>query len=300
MSPIECRFPESPLMNTLNADLHSHSNRSDGTLAPRVLAERAKANQVELWALTDHDELSGQAEAAAAARELGMDWLSGVEISVTFAGETVHIVGLGMDLRHPPLRDGLARIRAGRTARAQAMADGLAMVGIKGAFDGALRYVSNPELVSRTHFARWLVETGVCSDFGSVFRRYLTHGKPGYVEHQWAGLGEAVHWITGGGGAAVIAHPGRYKFSATAEYKLFSEFKTHGGIGVEVVTGSHGQADVKKYSDMALEFDLLASRGSDFHSPEESRTELGCLSDLSLQLSPVWTTLQSRIQRASG
>lgn len=287
-------------MNTLNADLHSHSTRSDGTLDPRVLAERAKANQVELWALTDHDELGGQAEAAAAARELGMDWLSGVEISVTFAGETVHIVGLGMDTDHAPLREGLARIRAGRTERAQAMADGLAMVGIKGAFDGALRYVSNPELVSRTHFARWLVETGVCSDFGSVFRRYLTHGKPGYVEHRWAGLGEAVRWITGGGGAAVIAHPGRYKFSPTEEYALFSEFKTHGGTGVEVVTGSHGQADAKKYGDMALEFDLLASRGSDFHSPEESRTELGCLPNLGGQLTPVWQALTGRMIRAAN
>lgn len=286
-------------MHTLNADLHSHSTRSDGTLSPRALAERAKDHQVELWALTDHDDVGGQAEAAAAARALGLDWLSGVEISVSFAGETVHIVGLGMDPDHAPLRQGLERIRAGRTGRAQAMSDGLAQVGIKGALDGALAYVSNPELVSRTHFARWLVETGVCSDFGSVFRRYLTHGKPGYVAHRWAGLGEAVHWITGGGGSAVIAHPGRYHFTPTEEFALFSEFKAHGGTGVEVVTGSHGPSDVKKYTDMALEFNLLASRGSDFHSPEESRTPLGGLPDLAGHLTPVWQALVDRVVRGT-
>lgn len=283
-------------MHTLNADLHSHSTRSDGTLSPRALAERASARQVQLWALTDHDDIGGQHEAAAAAQALGMDWLSGVEISVSFAGETVHIVGLGMDVDDPALCAGLARIRHGRSQRALDMAEGLAQVGLKGAHEGALRYVSNPDLVSRTHFARWLVETGVCSDFGSVFRRYLTHGKPGFVEHRWAGLGEAVHWITDAGGLAVIAHPGRYRFSATAEFALFSEFKTHGGAGVEVVTGSHGAGDTLKYAAMADEFGLYASRGSDFHSPEESRIDLGGLPDLAGSLRPVWQALRHRVR----
>ena len=287
-------------MHHLNADLHSHSLYSDGTLSPASLARRANDQGVELWALTDHDELGGQAEAAAAAHALGLDFVNGVEISVSFAGETVHIVGLGVDPLDEALLSGLAQTRSGRMARARDMADGLAAAGLAGALEGALRYVSNPDLVSRTHFARWLVETGVCADTGSVFRRYLTEGKPGFVAHRWAGLGESVRWITGAGGVAVIAHPGRYKFSVNQEYALFSEFKSHGGRGVEVLTGSHGPADARKYVAMALEFDLLASRGSDFHSPTESRIELGSLPDLPGELTPVWSALVSRVQRANG
>jgi predicted metal-dependent phosphoesterase TrpH len=171
-------------------------------------------------------------------------------------------------------------------------------VGIAGAYEGALKYVGNPELVSRTHFARFLVEAGACADTHEVFRRYLTEGKPGYVPHRWARLGDAVRWITGAGGVAVIAHPARYPFTPTVEYALFTEFVAHGGRGVEVITGSHNAAEQAKYADMALEFDLLASRGSDFHAPGESRTELGALPDLPGRLEPVWTVLQHRVQRA--
>ncbi len=285
-------------MHLTNADLHSHSNVSDGTLSPEALAQRAHAQGVELWALTDHDELGGLHRARSAALALGMDWLGGVEISVSFAGETVHIVGLGVDPDDAALQAGLAATRSGRRARAQAMADGLAQVGVHGAFEGALRYVSNPDLISRTHFARFLVETGVCSHTHEVFGRFLTEGKPGYVPHAWARLGDAVRWITGAGGVAVIAHPARYKFSPTAEYALFSEFVQHGGRGVEVMTGSHNEAERVRYADMAIEFGLLASRGSDFHSPTESRTDLGTLPDLPGRLSPVWDALQHRVVRA--
>lgn len=281
----------------LNADLHSHSAVSDGTLAPEVLAARAHANGVELWALTDHDELGGQARAIEAALALGLPCLTGTEVSVSFAGTTVHIVGLGVDIEDAALQAGLAATRGGRRQRAQDMADSLARAGIRGAFEGALQYVSNPELISRTHFARHLVETRVCRDTYEVFRKYLVEGKPGYVAHRWAALGDAVRWITGAGGIAVIAHPGRYKFTPTEEYALFSEFQAHGGRGVEVVTGSHGTADYVKYADMADEFDLLASRGSDFHSPEESHTDLGRLPDLPGRLSPVWEALAHRILR---
>jgi 3',5'-nucleoside bisphosphate phosphatase len=284
----------------LNADLHSHSNVSDGTLPPEPLAARAAAAGVDLWALTDHDELGGLARARAAAHAAGLDWLSGVEISVSFAGETVHIVGLGFDEHDTALREGLASVRSGRLQRAHEMAAGLAKVGIGGAFEGALKYVGNPDLISRTHFARYLVESGVCTDTHSVFRRYLTQGNPGYVPHQWARLGDAVRWITGAGGVAVIAHPGRYRFGATAEYALFTEFIAHGGRGVEVITGSHGQADQLKYADTALEFGLLASRGSDFHSPTESRCDLGSLPDLPGKLTPVWEALEHRVQRAEA
>jgi predicted metal-dependent phosphoesterase TrpH len=284
---------------SLNADLHSHSTVSDGTLSPESLALRAHANGVELWALTDHDEVGGQQRARTAAQTLGMDWLSGTEISVTFAGVTVHIVGLGFDPEHPAILGGLAQVRSGREQRAHEMAAELARVGIPGAFEGALKYVGNSDLISRTHFARYLVEIGACTDTNDVFRHYLGDGKPGFVPHRWAGLGEAVHWITASGGAAVIAHPGRYRYTPTEEYALFTEFKAHGGTGVEVVTGSHTPAEYLKYADMALEFDLLASRGSDFHSPGESRTDLGNLPALPRNLHPVWDALAHRVQRAT-
>lgn len=284
-------------MTILNADLHCHSTVSDGTLAPEALAERAKANGVELWALTDHDEVGGQHRAAAAAQALGLPYLSGVEISVTFAGLTVHIVGLGVDPDDPQLVQGLAHTRAGRERRAREMADQLAAVGIRGAFEGALKYVGNPELISRTHFARFLVETGVCHDTHEVFRRFLTEGKPGYVEHRWATLGDAVRWITQADGIAVIAHPARYAHpNPTQEYALFAEFAAHGGRAVEVVTGSHSSAEAVRYADMALEFGLAASRGSDFHSPDESHTDLGALPYLDGRLTPVWELLAHRIQ----
>ncbi|MCZ4314598.1 PHP domain-containing protein [Comamonadaceae bacterium G21597-S1] len=280
----------------LNADLHCHSVVSDGTLTPEALAERAKNNGVELWSLTDHDEIGGQARARAAARAQGMHYLTGTEISVTFIGKTVHIVGLGFDADDPDIRDGLARTRGGRGQRAHDMADGLARVGIPGAYEGALKYAGNHDLISRTHFARFLVESGVCKETNEVFRKYLTEGKPGYVEHRWATLKDAVGWITQAGGVAVIAHPARYKFTANEEYALFTEFKNHGGQAVEVVTGSHTSAEYVTYAETAREFGLAASRGSDFHSPDESHTDLGTLPLLPGGLTPVWELLESRIQ----
>lgn len=279
----------------LNADLHCHSVVSDGTLTPEALASRAKSRGVELWALTDHDEVAGQQRAMRAARAEQLPYLTGTEISITFAGETVHIVGLGFDPDNAQLVQGLRATRGGREARARDMATQLAAVGIKGAYEGALQYAGNPDLISRTHFARFLVERGTCPDMNSVFRSYLNPGKPGFVPHRWATLSQAVGWITQAGGVAVIAHPARYRFTPNEEYALFSEFKTLGGQAVEVVTGSHSVAEYQKYADMALEFGLAASRGSDFHSPEESRIDLGALPWLPGQLTPVWELLSSRI-----
>lgn len=295
---VPARGPKMVRMSAiLNADLHCHSVVSDGTLTPEELAARARANGVELWALTDHDEIGGQQRAMAAARAHGLPYLTGTEISITFAGQTVHIVGLGFDAEDERMKAGLRATRGGRGERAQEMAASLAAVGIHGAYEGALRYAGNPELISRTHFARWLVETGVCRETNEVFRKYLTEGKPGFVPHRWATLRDAVDWITASGGVAVIAHPARYSFSPTEEYALFSEFKAHGGRAVEVVTGSHTAAEYVKYADMAREFDLAASRGSDFHSPDESHTDLGALPYLPGALTPVWELLADRIHR---
>ena len=283
--------------HVLNADLHCHSVVSDGTLTPEELAARAKANGVELWALTDHDEISGQTRALAAAKSQGMQYLTGTEISVTFAGQTVHIVGLGFDHEDAGMVDGLRKTRGGRGERAQEMSQGLAQVGIHGCYEGALKYVGNPELISRTHFARHLVDTGVCQDTSEVFRRFLTEGKPGFVPHRWASLKDAVQWIVQSQGVAVIAHPGRYGYTPNEEYALFSEFKAHGGQAVEVVTGSHTTQEYVTYADMAKEFGLAASRGSDFHSPQESRIDLGQLPWLPGALQPVWELLADRVQQ---
>lgn len=287
-----------PPAHLINADLHCHSVVSDGTLTPEALALRARKNGVELWALTDHDEIKGQRRARDAAHAQGMDYLTGTEISVSFAGKTVHIVGLGFDEHSPDMQVGLNKTRGGREQRARDMAAGLAAVGIEGAFEGALKHVGNPDLISRTHFARFLVEQGHCANTHEVFRRYLTEGHPGFVPHRWASLHDAVQWIVQAEGVAVIAHPGRYDFTPNEEYALFSEFKQHGGLGVEVITGSHTPSEYLKYADMAVEFGMLASRGSDFHDPIDSRVDLGCLPDLPGRLDPVWEVLSDRILRA--
>jgi len=275
----------------LNADLHSHSTVSDGTLSPRGLVLRAAQQRVELFALTDHDELGGLAEAAACAEQIGLAFVPGVEVSVTWAGRTVHVLGLGVDPADSALSEGLATVRSGRTERARQMAEQLAAVGIGSAFDGALKYVGNPELISRTHFARLLVERGICRDTREVFTRYLVEGKPGYVQHRWARLSHAVRWIVDAGGVAVIAHPGRYRFTENELWALAAEFRELGGTGLEVVTSSHGAAEVQRFAELALEFGFAASRGSDFHGPGESHAELGRVGTLPYRLTPVWERL---------
>jgi predicted metal-dependent phosphoesterase TrpH len=275
----------------LNADLHAHSTVSDGTLAPGDLVRRAARQGVELFALTDHDEVDGLAEAAACAEEIGLAFVPGVEISVTWAGRTVHVVGLGIDAGNKALRDGLASVRSGRTERAREMARELGRVGIGDALEGALKYVGNPELISRTHFARFLVERGVCRDAREVFARYLVEGRPGYVPHRWAQLAHAVRWIVDAGGVAVIAHPGRYRLSETELWALAGEFRALGGVALEVVTSNHGAADTQRFADLALEFGFAASRGSDFHGPGESHAELGRVGALPYRLTPVWEQL---------
>lgn len=272
----------------MNADLHCHSNVSDGQLTPAEVARRAHAGGVALWALTDHDEVAGQGQARSEAESLGMRYVSGVEISVTWASRTVHVVGLGIDPSCPALLAGLASTRSGRAARAHAMSDSLAALGIEGAYEGALAYVSNPDLISRTHFARFLVEKGYAASMPDVFDRYLGEGKPGFVPHRWASLEGAVQWILAAGGTAVIAHPGRYKYTPLEFDTLFGQFLDLGGKAIEVVTGSHTPDQYREYADVARRFNFEASRGSDFHAPSEGRTEFGKLPPLPTDLTPVW------------
>jgi predicted metal-dependent phosphoesterase TrpH len=279
-------------MKPLNADLHCHSTVSDGLLAPAQLVQRAHGNGVELLALTDHDELGGLAEARAAAGELALRFVDGVEVSISWGDDqTVHIVGLGIDPANTALSEGLRQVRSGRDARAGRMAAELDKAGIHGAYEGALRHAGNPALVSRSHFARYIVEQGHAKDVKSVFDYWLAKGKPGYVEHSWASLEDALRWIVGAGGTAVIAHPGRYRLSRTERQDLFGAFKDLGGRGIEVLSGSQKDDEVREFSRIAREFGFLASRGSDFHGPGESWIDLGKMPDLPEDLTPVWTQL---------
>ncbi|WP_323140679.1 3',5'-nucleoside bisphosphate phosphatase [Massilia phyllosphaerae] len=272
----------------LKVDLHCHSNVSDGVLAPAAVAAYARKGGVDAWALTDHDEVKGIKAARQAAAGLGMRFVPGVEISVTWANETVHVVGLQIDEDAPALVQGLAATRAGRDARGREIANQLARAGIPAAYEGALKYVGNPDLLSRTHFARYLVEIGACANTPEVFRKYLSEGKPGYVPHRWATLADAVGWIRSAGGIPVIAHPGRYRFDRTAEGALFDEFKQLGGNTIEVVTGSHTPDQYAVYAEVAKRYGFLASRGTDFHAPGEARVEFDKLAPLPAGLTPVW------------
>jgi predicted metal-dependent phosphoesterase TrpH len=272
----------------LTVDLHSHSTHSDGLLAPAELAARAVAQGVTLYALTDHDELSGLAEARGVAETHGMRFIDGVEISVTWGAETLHIVGLNINPAHSEIAEGLRTVRAGRHVRAERIAADLERVGIAGALEGARRYARNADLLSRAHFARYMVERGDVKDTQTAFKRYLTPGKPGYVAHQWATLPQAVQWIHAAGGAAVIAHPGRYKLNNRENEALLGEFRDLGGAAVEVVTGSHTTDEYATWARYAQRFGLKASAGSDFHGPGESYLDLGKLPDLPYGLVPVW------------
>jgi predicted metal-dependent phosphoesterase TrpH len=271
----------------MNFDLHCHSTASDGTLGPSALAARAAANGVEVWALTDHDVLGGLAEARAAAERHGMRFIDGVEISVTWRGQTIHVVGLDVDPTHDLLVAGVRATRGSRRARAERIARELAAEGIPDALEGALGYADDPDLVGRTHFARYLVELGVAGDVREVFQRFLVAGKPGYVPHNWADLADAVHWIRSAGGHAVIAHPGRYKLSAAALESLIDEFQAAGGVAIEVVTGSHSPDQYGHFAALARKHGLHGSRGSDFHGPEESVIDLGMLPPLPAGVRPV-------------
>lgn len=275
-----------------NFDFHCHSTVSDGLLPPQEVARRAAANGVDLWALTDHDDLGGLAIAKATAEEAGIDFVNGVEISIEWKGVPIHIVGLGFDAAHPALFGGLDSLKAGRLDRAKRMGDALAAIGIPGVYEGAVCFATNPSLISRAHFARYMVSIGIARDVPSVFQYYLTPGKPGYVDHRWASLEEAIGWINTAGGVAVVAHPGRYKMSGGDMRKFLDDFKEMGGQGIEVTCGSHSPDHVMHFARLVRHYALHASRGSDFHGPTESYVDLGKLPQLPEDLKPVWRLIR--------
>ena len=271
-------------------DLHCHSTYSDGLLTPDALVNRAAGRGVKILALTDHDETSGLVEARASAYRVGLQLIKGVEISVQWNGSSVHIVGLNIDPDNRDLQHGLEFIRQSRIARAKKISVELENAGIKGSLVGACEYVTNSHMVGRAHFARFLCAQGYARDVKSVFDKYLAKGKPGYVAGIWASLAEAVGWIKGSGGVAVIAHPGRYHMDPMAMEAFISEFKKVGGEAIEVITPSHGKDQYRIFAAYAERFDLRASVGSDFHGTEESRFDLGELPNLPKGCTPVWQT----------
>ena len=287
--PVHSNAPQyAAIANPAAYDLHTHTQYSDGALAPSAMVQRAAANGIRVLALTDHDEVSGLAEARAAAAAAGIRLVDGVEISVTWHGHTIHVLGLAIDPAHPVLTAGLATVRAGRDARAERIAAALEALGYDGALAGARGYATNPALVSRTHFARWLVARGAVKDMAGAFRRYLAEGQAGYVPQQWAGLDEALGWIRASGGDAVIAHPGRYQLDAAELDVLFAEFRDGGGAALEVVSGSHSDAEAQAFAARARHLGLRASCGSDFHAEGESRFDAGRLPALPAGCTPVW------------
>jgi hypothetical protein len=272
-----------------NFDLHNHSVASDGTLTPTQLIELGARHGAQAMALTDHDTVDGLEEAAAAARRCGIRFVNGVEISVSWGETTLHVVGLGVDPGCAGLVEGLRSIRDGRLGRAKRMAEALEGLGFPGTLEAALAHAGSEQRLSRTHFARHLAQAGAVRDAQQAFDRYLGKGKPAYVQHRWARLEDAMAWILGAGGVAVLAHPGRYGLKPLARETLLEEFKRLGGEAIEVVTGSHRPEEYATWRRVAQEHGFLASRGSDFHGPGESPVEPGRLPPLPASLRPVWS-----------
>ena len=273
----------------VNVDLHMHSTASDGVVSPADLAARGHANGLSIIALTDHDTLDGLAQAREAAADLGIRFINGVEISVTWGGGTLHLVGLGFEADHPSLAPNLRAMQETRFERAQRMDAGLVANGIASVLDEALALAGRPNLLGRAHFARALVARGTFSHMQEVFDRCLTPNKPGYAPHEWATLADAMGWIQAAGGTPVLAHPARYRLSATTHWALMQEFIGLGGKAIEVSTGSHSQVETRRYQRLSIELGLMASRGSDFHSPTESRCDVGRAPPLPDGTAPLWS-----------
>ena len=271
----------------LHCDLHSHSTISDGTLTPTEMVLRAHEKGVKVFALTDHDATEGLKEAAQIAATVGLHFVPGIELSVTWSHQTIHIVGLGINPDDEALNNGLKALRDFRRSRGEEIALKLVKANFENPLEGAKSF-ANGEILSRTHFARYIVEQGRAKDIRQVFKRFLVKGKPGYVAGKWASLEDALSWIQGAGGIAVIAHPARYKISATRLRQLIAEFKELGGLGFEAISGSHSPDEEIRMAQLANQFDLFISKGSDFHSPENIYRELGAMQDIPAGSIPLW------------
>ncbi|HEB77363.1 MAG TPA: PHP domain-containing protein [Methylothermaceae bacterium] len=275
---------------TSSYDLHCHSTASDGALTPADLVRRAAAHGVRHLALTDHDTVSGIAEARQTAKHLNLNLIPGVEISVTWENKCFHILGLGIDPQCDLLQRGLKGLQRLRAQRAEQMAASLEKHGITGSLE-AVRKMAGSGMITRTHFARFLVARHYAPSVAEVFDRYLVRGKPGYVATRWADLDQAAAWIREAGGVAVLAHPMRYQLTASWLRRFLTAFRSAGGAGIEVVSGNSNANQIATCADYARRYRLLGSVGSDFHDPAFPWIELGQLAPLPPGVTPVWQVL---------
>lgn len=271
-------------------DLHCHSNASDGALSPTELVQRAHEHGVTSLALTDHDTVVGLSEAQVAATAAGIELIPGIELSTSWQNKCFHIVGLGIDPAYPPLAEATRNLQIMRTERAEKIAEKLEKKRIPGAL-AAVKKAAGDGMITRTHFADFLLSQFHVSTQQEAFDRYLGAGKDAYVATIWAEMELAVNWITGSGGVAVLAHPLRYKLTASWMRRLLAAFKEAGGLGIEVVTGRYNSDEIKLVAGYAKRFELAGSVGSDFHSPANQWVELGRLAPLPENITPVWELL---------
>ena len=268
-------------------DLHSHSLASDGSLSPAELVAAAHAGGVDVLALTDHDTTDGLVEAGQCADQLGLQLVPGVEISVSWQSQTIHVLGLGIDPACEALQAGLSGLREFRNWRAEEIGRRLARAGIPGCYEGA-RKLARGSIVGRTHFAHHLVAGGHARSARHVFKRFLVNNKPGYVSGNWASLEDTLSWIDRAGGLAVVAHPARYRMTASKLRHFLNEFRECGGIGMEVISGSHTHDNITAMAALCRNQEMLASCGSDYHGPENPWIKLGQLPPLPASCVPVW------------
>jgi predicted metal-dependent phosphoesterase TrpH len=269
--------------------LHTHSTYSDGVLTPAELVRRAASRGVSLLALTDHDETGGLAEAMQAASAVDIRLVPGVEISAAWNGQTVHIVGLNIDVHAPQLADGLASIRRLRGERAVQIAAQLDSVGVTGSLSGAARHAGNSAAIGRSHFARFLVEQKHVRNTNDAFGRYLGAGRSGYVRPSWPELDQAIDWIHCAGGQAVLAHPDRYRLAPRVTRSLFEVFAQSGGDAVEI--GSDARFAASGQIRLARQFGFALSSGSDFHAPGKNVRDLGDVTEIPTGVPVVWQRL---------
>lgn len=278
----------SNIQNTsVQRDLHTHSNYSDGQLSPSALAEKLASCGVNLWALTDHDTVNGIATAQVAAQQHDIQFVPGVEISVTHGKKLLHIVGLSIDSEESGLQLGLEKNQRLRDQRAERIGEKLEKAGLPGALAGARR-LAGSSLITRNEFARWLVEQGVVKSLDEAFKRYLKQGKPGYVATQWMSLEESIALIHGAGGVAVLAHPLKYRLTTAWLKRIFTDFKAAGGDAVEIISGQTAAHQIREMGDLVNRFELQGSVGSDFHSEEQAWLKLGQMPELPGSVDPVW------------
>ena len=268
-------------------DLHCHSIASDGDLTPTEVICRAKEQEVTSLSLTDHDTINGQKEALQAALANGINYIPGIEISTTWENKCFHIVGLNIDPNNADLIAGIQKLQTLRTERAQKIALKLEKKRIPNALESVIK-AAKGGMITRSHFADFLLSQHYISTKQEAFDRYLGKGKPAFVSTVWADLYDTVHWITQSGGVAVLAHPLRYKLTASWLRRFLTAFKEAGGEGIEVVTGRSSPEEIRRAMHFATQFELVGSVGSDFHTPKNQWVELGRLAPLPNTIKPVW------------